>query len=410
MASFTFHNQTLVIKRLPQVINHTDQITDYDLDNLYPQRIKELSFRSPLTKQAINIQKDFFNGEGFEQNGDLVVNSDGWTINDILNFISDDYSLFLGFSLFFNFNGRGLITEVQFLPFEYVRFGVPDDMLKHKDVKVSVNWEEQSNKTPEGGNRNIMEFSLFNPGLAQGQTLRGGNGQVLYFTGVPDMYPLASLDAVADSTQADAEIQRFELNNAAHGFHGTVIFKTPGDFEDKDEEVVFNRKINNTLGSNSPGLLTVQMDFEEMGQNLFEAIPADNKDKLFETTFKHIGRRIMQNYTIPPALLGTSPEGSVFTTQDIMDSFIYYNNKTKNNRAILARVFNMWGQLWHEGPVEFGDIIEQEFERPVFKQEVVTPVSEEGSGHLDEEERRIEAVIRTTELSNIYGANRYGTG
>jgi hypothetical protein len=86
--------------------------------------MKELSFRSPITKQAIDIQKDFYNGEGFEKNGDLVINGDGWTADDLLHFITGDYSLFGGFSTFFNFDGRGLITEAVFLPFEFVRYGL----------------------------------------------------------------------------------------------------------------------------------------------------------------------------------------------------------------------------------------------------------------------------------------------
>jgi hypothetical protein len=235
--------------------------------------------------------------------------------------------------------------------------------------------------------------------------LTGQGGQVLYFTGTPDMYPLASLDAVADSTQADAEIQRFELNNSANGFHGATILKTPGEFEDEDEERIFNQKVNDTLGSSSPGIMTVQMDYEEMQSNLFEGIPADNKDKLFETTFKHIDRRIMQNYKQPPALRGVSPEGAVFNQQEIGDSFVYYNSMTKNQRKVLARVFNTWGALWHEGAVDFGEIKEQEFKPPVFEQRVLnTPETTE---EVPVEEEVVED--RQMELNNIYGVNRYGS-
>jgi hypothetical protein len=315
--------------------------------------------------------------------------------------ISGDFSLFSGYSFFFNFNGNGLITEVQFLPFEYVRFGLPDEFGKHRDVKVSNNWEESTGKTARQGNNLILTFPLFNQSDAQVEVLMGEGGQVLYWTGVKDMYPLASLDAVADSTQADAEIQLFELNNAAHGFHGATILKVPGEFEDEEAERVFNQKANDTLGSVSPGLMTIQMDYEEMDANLFEAIPSDNKDKLFETTFKHIGMRIGQNYSQPPALRGVSPEGAVFSQQDIADGFEFYNSKTKNQRAILARIFNSWGQFWHEGPLEFGEIIPQEFKKPVFEQRVLGEEAEEAEVVEDTVEQ-----VRETELNNIYGTNK----
>ncbi len=165
MANFTFHRPSLVVKRLPQTINRTEQIVNFDLDNVYPQRMKELATRSPLTKQAIDIQKDFFNGEGFEQNEDLVINSQGWTVNDLLHFVSSDYSLFMGFGIFFNFDGRGLITEALYLPFEYIRFGMPDEMGVHTDVKVSNNWEQASLKLPQGSNLDPIIYPLFNPEL-----------------------------------------------------------------------------------------------------------------------------------------------------------------------------------------------------------------------------------------------------
>jgi hypothetical protein len=366
--------------------------------------MKELATRSPLTKQAIEIQKDFYNGEGWTQNGDLVINDDGWTVTDLLNFICDDYSTFNGFSIALNFDGRGLISEMVYLPFEYVRFGVPNEMGKHSEVAVSNNWEEQPHKLPQGTPKKILRFPLFNPDMAQSEVLTGEGGQIFYFTGKPDMYPLASLDAVADSTQADAEIQRFELNNAANGFHGATILKTVGEFEDEHEESKFNKKVNETLGSSSPGILTVQMDYEEMGANLFEGIPADNKDKLFETTFRHIDRRIMQNYKQPPALRGVSPEGAVFNQQEIADSFVYYNSATKNQRSILSRAFNRLGQLWSEGPKVFGEIVEQEFQKPVFEQRVLPPDQD-----IDPPTDNPNDADEPDNLVNIYG-KRYGSG
>ena len=400
MPHFTFHSSNLVRQRLPLSLNRGEGITDYDLDNIYPQRMKELSFRSPITKQAIDIQKDFFNGEGFQKNGDLILDSRGTTADDLLNMITGDMSLFSGFSKHFNFDGRGLITEVNFLPFEYVRFGLPNEVGRHKDVKVSNNWEEAAGKNIQGqGAALIQEFPIFNQENAQSEVLTGSGGQVMYFTGVPDMYPLASLDAVADSTQADAEIQQFELNNAANGFHGTVILKTPGEFENDEAENKFNRKVNSVLGTNSPGILTVQMDYDEMDADLFESMPADSKDKLFEIAFKHIDRRIQQNYSQPPGLRGVSPDGAVFNQAEIGDSFEFYNSKTKNARAILARMFNVWGELWHEGPVDFGEIKPQEFKKPVFEQRVLAPGQAPGADPEPAQE---------TELTQIYGPNVTG--
>ena len=184
MADILFSKRRVQSKRLPQKIDVAKGIHLYDADNLYPQRIKELSFRSPLAKQAIEVQADFIIGDGWENetSGETIANADGYTFNDLLGFLSRDYSLFMGLGIHFNFNGLGQIIEVNFLPFEFTRFGMPDNFGKHATVKVSSNWETASMKNRLDGLTRAVEFPLFNPLTAQAGVLTGQGGQVLYFT------------------------------------------------------------------------------------------------------------------------------------------------------------------------------------------------------------------------------------
>lgn len=396
MADILFQKRRIQLKRLPQKIDVAKGIHLYDADNLYPQRFKELSYRSPLAKQAIEVQADFIAGDGWTNNGEVIANSDGYTFNDLLTFLSSDYSLFFGLGLHFNFNGLGLITEVDFLPFEFVRFGEPiDDFGRHNSVKISANWEQAAQKNKLDSLINAQEFALFNPLLAQAEVLTTGKGQVLYFTTIPDQYPLSSIDAIADAVQNDAVIQAYELNNAAHGFHGGIILGYPNNFEGDKEEAKLKESVGELTGIEGPGVMVFATDEDYDISKNFTTIAGNNNDRLFEITTKHVRNAIGQAFSQPPALAGIMPDSGVFTQSEFQDAYIYYNLKTRKFRNVMARIFKSFGELWHEGPLDFGEIKEREFETPVFKQEVVNP---EAEPETEEEET-------TAKLTAIYGTN-----
>ncbi|KKK52951.1 hypothetical protein LCGC14_3099710, partial [marine sediment metagenome] len=345
------------------------EIHTYDTDNLYPQRIKELHFRSPLAKQAVEVQADFIAGDGWtnETAGETIANEDGYTFNDLLNFLSLDFSLFLGLGIHFNFNGLGQIIEVNFLPFEFTRFGLPTPMGKHRNVKVSNNWEQASNKNKFDSLIDPVTYPLFNPLTAGAEALVGPGGQVLYHTQVPDLYPLASIDAIADTIQTDAEIMRYELNNATHGFHGGFFWNYPGNFDSKEEEQAVLDKVGGMTGSDGPGIMITAGDEDYKLTDSIVTLDDPTTPDLYEGIATRIERTVIQNFAIPPQLMGILQDSSVFSQAVMQDGFIYYNIKTRKFRNVMARIFKSFGELWHEGPLDFGKIKEREYETPVFR-------------------------------------------
>lgn len=325
----------------------THQIRPYDLDNLYPQRMKEVRNGSPYAKSCTNVLKDFLNGEGFISNGDQVVNEYGQTWDDILDSVCGDYSIFNGFALHFNFNGLGVIEEVQHIPFEYVRFAYAPGGGISTEVKVSADWDRYLRlmDKPEA-EQEAVTYPLFNPLTAGAQTIRGGRGQVLYYTPLINSYPLATFDAVRDACQADADIQTFMKANIQNGFLSTTLFKYPGTFESEEERKNVEDKIKNIKGPQNANSITLIECPEDYNQNLIEQVPANNNDRLFEQTGSKVMNMIIHNFAIPPALIGVMPDTGVFTQQAIRDSYIYMNTRTKTARRTLERVFEKVAPLF----------------------------------------------------------------
>jgi hypothetical protein len=341
-------------KRLSMTPDFRFKITNYDSDNLYPQRVEEIVNCSPITLGSTNALADFLRGGGFENNGDIFIN-ENTTINGLLRLVSQDFSYFKGYALHFNVNQLGAVSDVTHIPFKYVRYGLPDKNGKHVDVKVSVNWEGDQLKTSARGTEEIKTFPLWDSGLP------GEEGFVLYVTPQKDKYPRAVSDPILDSAQADAELQVFELGGIQNGFHGLNVFKYPGKIEDDAERRLVEAKLKEFTGSdgaNSTMLVETSPDFNG---NIIETIAANNNDKLFELTLKNIRDRILMVYAMPHSILGIQPESGMFNTEQLEEAYLYYNVKTKDGRMQIEEVFNMLFSMWFSGAIELGTIIENSF-------------------------------------------------
>jgi hypothetical protein len=354
-------NRTL-IKRLPQNVEFRNDITTYGADNLYPQVSEEIALRSPITKSSIAALGKFLGGGGFSENGDLVVNRLDQTLNDILRFIRTDKATFNGWSLFFNINEIGGITEILPVKFKNVRYGLPDDFGRHKDVKVNCNWEQDYNKV-RSKKEVIQEFPLWNRRSDKDfKEVEDFSGYMFYWTPQPDEYPLSTFDSVMDSAQSNGEIQVFELSRIMNGFLGTSIFKHRGKIKGKKEKEQIINDLYNLTGVENAGstmLLEVPIDFE--GQ-IIENVPANNDDRLFELTNQNSEARIISNFAIPPSLLGIQPSGGMFNQEQMKDSYTFFNTSTREERMSISDSFNKFLLHWHTGPISVGEIIENEFE------------------------------------------------
>lgn len=344
MSGFHVINNTPVTKRLPESRLTGENITSYGSDNLYPQRMKEVALLSPITKSAISLIATFIRGDGFTNNP--VVNEAGETANDILRLIAEDQALYNGYGLHLNSSGLGNVSEVQHVPFEFIRLGLANQKGIIRDVKVSNNWE-QSNADilPDPALSKPVTYRIYNQASAANEAITTARGMVLYAVPKKNHYPLASLDAIIETAHSDHELQCFELGNISNGFLSMSIFKYPsgGDTEVEEKELV--EKLNAFKGSrNANSILVAPIDEDWEGSgNLVEQIPANNNDTLFQNTTLNVKNRILQNYALPAGLMGMLPEGAVFTATQLADEFTYMNLRVKDIRKMISAQFEKLG-------------------------------------------------------------------
>jgi hypothetical protein len=169
---------------------------------------------------------------------------------------------------------------------------------------------------------------------------------------------------VLDSSQTNGEIQVFELGNIQNGFLSSSFIKYPGEFEDDEAKRAFMRDLAAMKGpGNTNSMQLIEMKNMEEFPDLIEQFPALNNDKLFELTNSNVTKRIIQAVAVPPTLLGIFPDSGIFNREDYENSYIWMNHRTRNIRRSIERIFNeKIGPLWHQGAVNFGEIIERQYD------------------------------------------------
>ena len=370
---FTVRNNLgSLLKRLPQEVNLRHDISNYSIDNLYPQRIHEILIRSPICLSAVQVKRDFLGAEGFDNNGEEIANERlGLEWNDLLVKAASDFAQYNGFAMHLNINLLGEVVDAAPVDFENVRFGLPDENGKITNVKISLNWEQDPRKFVDGPIERIFKFPIW-PGTPEkaievmnefnGDFVGEFPGFILYWTPEKFKYPRCSFDAALDSVQTNAEVQTFELSSIQNGFLGATLFKHEGLIESDDERGALMDRLSDMKGAaNANSVLLVETP-EGFAGDILETFPALNNDTLFNLTNINVIDRIINSFGMPFAVLGIQPQNTgIFNQEQIKDSFVFYNQRTRRERQRLERVFNRLGEAL-ASPLEFGDILNLEFE------------------------------------------------
>ena len=103
-------------------------------NDFYPQIMKDIYINSPTMKGVVNVRGEFIKGMGIENGGDIIVNRNNETLNDVFDKAIDDYKWINGFIFHFNFNAFGQIVEIQNMDIRLFRLKRNDDKKKGGEI------------------------------------------------------------------------------------------------------------------------------------------------------------------------------------------------------------------------------------------------------------------------------------
>lgn len=161
-------------------------------ENFYPQTLKNIVEQSPSAKPAVDRVAKFYKGGSFEGE-DIIVNSYGLTLRDIVDRCAEDLAFFDAFAIQSNFNILGEPNDMNPMRIEALRFNQFDELSYASKIGYHRNFGQndkvEMNVVEHATKDNIKFINVWNPKYAKDQfdSLEGGisdyNGQILYYSG-----------------------------------------------------------------------------------------------------------------------------------------------------------------------------------------------------------------------------------
>lgn len=332
-------------RRLPYIEHAVDGILMYGKDNLYPQRMAELLNRSGTAKACVKLFGKFVRGAGFKDANlnKAIVNEYRQTAKDLLWEAVQDYRIHNGFALHVDYNAFLQPVNPKVIKFEHCRLGVPDENGHITKIVVSDDWPNEKNKSTKKRQR----VDVFNPDpevvlkqIERAKGLANYAGQILYVTENVNQYPTCTFDEIVADVETDAKISVFRETSVNNKFMADHIVEYPGEFESEKDKQAIEKTLTDFQGVDKSGRFMLLENPHAADKPIaIHKIDIQNTDRLFEWTDQSAQTKIRKNFTQPAILVGDLIPGRLGNTQEIENSFTFYNAVTYDDRDLVGRAF-----------------------------------------------------------------------
>ena len=309
----------------------------FGVDNLFPQQLIELYDSSAMHHTCVDAIQDGIYGEGIVEYGGEYINTDGETIDNILEKISLDYTLFGGYALNLIWNKEGTrIAEIYHLPFANVRSGKPDEDDRVHSYYYSSDWSQIRKYKP-------VEYKSFDPT----DNKKDNASQIYYckdYNPGQEIYPLPAYIGGVNDIQLDARVSRFHNANISNGLAPSMFVQFRNGIPNPEERRDIYREIEDTFsGEENAGRFFLA--FSEPGKEL-QVTPIENaNDDYYLTLEQRITSRILTAHRITSPLLLGIKDGAGFSSNadEIVTSYSHFMNTVVRPKQ--TKILNTYGYI-----------------------------------------------------------------
>ena len=307
-------------------------ITQFGADNLYPQKLNQLYFSSPIHSACIDFTVNAIIGGGYTWNNEKAPAQE----------IVDR----LAFEKFNHFNKLSRLLTRDWLihkrvTVEIVRRG--KDVIKFRRVDPETirndQWLERFMYSSDWrrGYLNAREFIKYYDGCKDISTL------YTFYDSSPGVnsYPLPSYNSALNWVQLDAEQAYFHKNNIQNAIFPSLAIRRPKEFQSIAEIEQFKREIADKTGAANAGKVIVLTGNGMDDVPEIVNIPTNDNSGIFDSTSKELKENISIAHKINPAIMGIKTGGQLGATTEIQDSYtIFEKNVVQPDRAVIEEILN----------------------------------------------------------------------
>lgn len=344
-------------RELTQVTTRQDTalgIMRWGETNSFPSTLRNLIDQSPLSKHAVNITAKFYRGERFEGE-DQIVSDYGLTLKDVVAILADDFATFKAYALQCNYNAFGVISSLNPMRIEDLRFNEFDELNFASKVGYFENWGRNAvvkkTVTKIATKEKVKWINKFNPNAVKAQVsaTEGGldnyNGQILYYSeSGHSSYPIPPLQAPINYVLSDVENSILVRKETSTGFINSYLLKTMLDAEDPTLGAL-EYAIEEAQGARGSGKIITfaGLSPEEMQATVLEEIGggANNVGIIKSAILSYeLAQKVINGaYHIPPILAGADQKTG-FSAPDLKDGYFVFNAVTQDGRDAIQSGIN----------------------------------------------------------------------
>jgi hypothetical protein len=348
-------------------------ILSYDIDNKYQQRVLDIISNSGTASSCVELFSSFIQGKGFRDTTfyKAIINNKGITNDVLLKKLGDNWASLSDFSVHFNYNVLGEISEINYIPSWYLRLPDYDNREYAGKIALYDDWDMQREKRVD--EKKIAWYNPYNPNTVVDEIEEVGGieyykGQILWYAYENGRYSLSHADPVLEDMQTEGKSKTYKYRNISTNFLASHILITdkkedisnqPSE-EENNEGSLVRRRIQETDNSfdeafedfqGSDEALKIMKVEKTHPEQTFELKKVDIQDveDLYQFTEESCRDNIIRRFTQPPVLVGVQVAGKLgSSSKEIQEAREFYDSITYKSRLLFEQLFERIFSNFHD--------------------------------------------------------------
>lgn len=355
------------------------EVFNFGIDNAFPSMVEALVNMSVTSKTCVDRVTKAIYGGSFGEDGDVVVNSKGESLNEVLRIAAREYATHNNLYIHLGYDGNFDYKAINIIPVTTARLGKDDDKGYSGKFILYDNWDKSKGKKIMSDS--FQEVDRFNTteGVVKGQVESAGylsdyNGQLIHIKkDSAYVYSLTDLNPVLSEALLEANSQTFRSRGAEKGFLNTKILSVQPFATDTDRKD-FRKELNGVRGADNSSevvLLEATQQTEDLSKQIkIDDLSSPYNDKLFEYSDSQAEKNICKAFSVPLMLVNPSDNSLFGNSGEVLKEAkkqLYESRSEDRNQLEEAFVYIM-----------------ENFTKPVSGLEIINPF-EEIAEAIDEE-------------------------
>lgn len=352
--------------------NKNSDWVKYGENNIYPEKLLEMSNNSSIHRSILQTKIDMVIGEGIvNEDGSEVIDEVMLMLDEELEKISNDLIIFGGFCVEVIWSkNREKISSAKHIPFIYIRSGKYNDDGEIEDYFYSRNWNNY--RREEYKPFIIPAFNEKKAGKEPKQLI-----YVKHYNVNSDYYPLPSYVSAQNWIDIHTRLGNFHLNCLSNGMFPSLAINFSNNSMTEEQMDKLERDVYRKFSSDeNAGKIILTFSDDTANATTITPITLNDLDKRFEQLHADVLQNIMTSHQLTsPMLAGIKTAQQLGGRVELLEANeLFFNKIIKKEQILILKSFNLINEINKNEKVKIKNIqlLENRFDDALMAQILTT--------------------------------------